>query len=108
MGVTERLGARVPREAVFAEDDGRPFTLASLSGRPLLLSFNYTGCPRLCGLQLGGMARALHQAGWKGARFSAGSMLTVSTENSSPDQLRSRSARAIPASWSPQSLGHPV
>ncbi len=69
VGVTERLGARVPREAVFAEDDGRPFTLASLSGRPLLLSFNYTGCPRLCGLQLAGIARGLRQLGWTGEGF---------------------------------------
>ena len=69
VGVAERLGARVPRQAVFAEAEDRPLALDSLSGRPLLLSFNYTGCPRLCGLQLGGMARALRELGWKGERF---------------------------------------
>lgn len=70
VGVVERLGAPVPRAAAFAEDDGRPLALSELGGRPLLLSFNYTGCPRLCGLQLGGVARALRELGWKGERFS--------------------------------------
>ncbi len=70
VGVVERLGAQVPRDAAFAEDDGRPLALAALGGRPLLLSFNYTGCPRLCGLQLGGMARALRESGGTGERFS--------------------------------------
>jgi len=70
VGVVERLGARVPRSASFAEDDGRPLALSELGGRPLLVSFNYTGCPRLCGLQLGGIARALRELGWKGERFS--------------------------------------
>lgn len=70
VGVVERLGAQVPGDASFAEDDGRPLSLAALRGRPLLLSFNYTGCPRLCGLQLGGIARALRELGWKGERFS--------------------------------------
>lgn len=71
VGVVERLGAGVPRQAAFAEDDGRPLSLSALAGRPLLLSFNYTGCPRLCGLQLAGMARAFKRAGWTGDRFSA-------------------------------------
>jgi protein SCO1/2 len=44
-------------------------TLSSLGGRPLLLSFNYTGCPRLCGLQLSGLARALRDRGWDGGQF---------------------------------------
>ncbi len=86
VGVTERLGARVPREAAFAEDDGRPLPLSSLSGRPLLLSFNYTGCPRLCGLQLGGMARALRDLHWRGERFQ---VATVSIDPAEPlPQLR--------------------
>jgi protein SCO1/2 len=77
VGVVERLGARVPRAAAFAEDDGRPLALSELAGRPILLSFNYTGCPRLCGLQLGGMARALRELDWKGERFS---VVTVSID----------------------------
>lgn len=70
VGVEERLGATLPRDATFTDSEGRPLTLASLGGRPLLLSFNYTSCPRLCGLQLAGLARALKESGWTGDGFS--------------------------------------
>src|SRR5512147_1935902 len=63
VGVVERLGAAVPRQATFAEAEGGSLSLSALAGRPVLLSFNYTGCPRLCGIQLAGLARALRQAG---------------------------------------------
>ncbi len=75
--VVERLGAAVPLDAAFTDTDGRPLTLAALAGRPVLLSFNYTGCPRLCGLQLAGIARALRDLGWSGDGFS---VLTVSID----------------------------
>jgi protein SCO1/2 len=70
VGVEERLGAAVPRGATLAEADGDRLSLADLAGKPVLLSFNYTGCPRLCGLQLSGLARALREAGWDGEGFS--------------------------------------
>jgi protein SCO1/2 len=70
IGVTEKLGAAVPRDATFTDASGTQLTLGALAGRPLLLSFNYTGCPRLCGLQLSGLARALRDRGWSGDAFS--------------------------------------
>ncbi len=70
VGVVERLGAAVPRDAVLTEPDGSRTSLAALGGRPLLLSFNYTSCPRLCEIQLSALARALHDMGWAGDRFS--------------------------------------
>ena len=77
VGVTERLGAAVPRGAVLTEPDGSRTSLAALGGRPVLLSFNYTSCPRLCGLQLSALARTLHDLGWDGERFS---VLTVTID----------------------------
>ncbi len=77
VGVVERLGAEVPRDAAFTDEGGRSFTLSALAGRPVLLSFNYTGCPRLCGLQLAGLARTLRELGWDGERFS---VVTVSID----------------------------
>lgn len=77
VGTTERLGAFVPREAPLTEDDGRTLTLGALGGRPVLLSFNYTSCPKLCGLQLAGLAKALRELGWNGERFS---VVTVSLD----------------------------
>ncbi len=69
IGVTERLGAAVPLDAAFTDSAGRPLALRALAGRPVLLSFNYTGCPRLCGLQLSGLARALRDRAWDGQGF---------------------------------------
>jgi protein SCO1/2 len=85
VGVRERLGAAVPRDAAFTEAAGREVTLRDLGGGPLLLSFNYTSCPRLCGLQLAGLARALRDEGWRGDGFA---IATVSIDPAEkPDQL---------------------
>lgn len=77
VGVEERLGAAVPGDLAFTAEDGRAVALRDLRGEPALLSFNYTGCQKLCGVQLAGLARALHESGWDGRRFS---VLTVSID----------------------------
>jgi protein SCO1/2 len=70
IGVVERLGAEVPMDLAFTGEDGRPVALRDLSGQPVLLSFNYTSCEKLCSLQLAGLARALRESRWKGEGFS--------------------------------------
>lgn len=70
VGVVERLGAAVPRDAVLTEPDGARTSLAALGGRPVLLSFNYTSCPRLCGIQLSALGRTLRDMRWTGDGFS--------------------------------------
>ena len=87
VGVVERLGAAVPLSGAFTDSEGRPVQLADRSGRPLLLSFNYTSCPRLCGLQLGGLARGLKEAGWTGEGFD------VATVSIDPGEKREQMAR---------------
>ncbi|HEY6005520.1 MAG TPA: SCO family protein, partial [Anaeromyxobacter sp.] len=77
VGVEERLGAAVPADLTFTAEDERAVALRGLRGKPVLLSFNYTGCRKLCGVQLAGLARALHELGWDGQRFS---VLTVSID----------------------------
>jgi protein SCO1/2 len=74
IGVVERLGGAVPRDAVLADADGSRTSLAALAGKPVLLSFNYTSCPKLCGLQLAALARGLRDLEWAGDRFT---VLTV-------------------------------
>ena len=87
VGVVERLGAAVPFSGAFTDSEGRPFQLGGRAGRPLLLSFNYTSCPRLCGLQLGGLARGLEEAGWAGEGFD------VATVSIDPAEKREQMAR---------------
>ncbi len=100
VGVEEKLGARVPRDARFTDPEGHPVTLASLGDRPVLLSFNYTGCPRLCGLQLSGLARALREAGWDGGGYA---VVTVSVDpKEQPQQLAAyKQARVREAGGTP-------
>jgi protein SCO1/2 len=43
--------------------DGRPFDLASLRGRPVLLSFGYTHCPDVCPTTLSELAAAMEKLG---------------------------------------------
>ena len=50
LAVDERLGAAVPRDARFEDEEGSSVALADLASRPVLLSFNYTACLRLCGV----------------------------------------------------------
>ena len=87
IGVVERLGAAVPLGGAFTDSEGRPVHLGDRAGRPLLLSFNYTSCPRLCGLQLGGLARGLKEAGWAGEAFD------VATVSIDPAEKREQMAR---------------
>lgn len=87
IGITEKLGAAVPRSATFTDSAGRPIRLSDLAGKPVLLSFNYTACPRLCGLQLHGIARALKEAGWDGSAFH---VVTVSID---PEEKQEQLAR---------------
>lgn len=77
IGVVERLGAAVPLDVALAGDEGRPVALRDLAGQPVLLSFNYTSCEKLCSLQLSGLARALHDLRWSGEGFA---ILTVSID----------------------------
>lgn len=106
LAVDERLGAGVPRDAVFEDEQGRPVALRELGGRPVLLSFNYVACLRLCGVQLAGIARALHELGWRGEGFT---LFTVAID---PEETRAAAARskdevvrqvgggdAVPGAW---------
>jgi len=78
-GIPSALGNFVVPLMVGAKDVAFP--------RVNLLSFNYTSCPRLCGLQLGGLARGLKEAGWAGEAFD------VATVSIDPAEKREQMAR---------------
>jgi protein SCO1/2 len=45
------------------DQDGRPFTLSSLRGRPVLVFFGYTHCPDVCPVTVGIVSQAVAAAG---------------------------------------------
>jgi protein SCO1/2 len=63
--IVERLGERVPADAVFTGPEGKALRLGDLLGRgqPVVVSLVYYNCPMLCGLVLGGLSRAMRQTG---------------------------------------------
>jgi protein SCO1 len=63
--IRERLGEKVPLDVAFTGADGKPVRLAEIfaRGRPVVLALVYYDCPMLCGLLLGGAARAMGQMG---------------------------------------------
>ena len=80
VGVTERLDNQVPLDLPFIDSGGSPVTLADLvdGTRPIILTMNYSNCPRLCSLQLNGLFAGLQKLPWDlGGKFQ---MITVSID----------------------------
>lgn len=80
VGVNERLEEQVPLGLEFLDSSGHPVTLAEYFDgiRPVILTMNYSNCPRLCSLQLNGVFAALQRMDWDlGAKFQ---MVTVSID----------------------------
>lgn len=78
-----------------ADTDGRPVTLASLRGAPVLLFFGYTRCTDFCPLTLDRLSRAVRELGGRagGARIV---FVTVDPAHDTPDVLREYVARFGP------------
>ncbi len=55
----EVAGALQAPPLELTDQDGRPFTLASLAGRPVLVFFGYTHCPDVCPESIGLIGQAL-------------------------------------------------
>ena len=60
-GVDEHVGALLPLDARFVKEDGNAYPLEKFfeSGRPVILTMNYSNCPMLCNLQLTNLVAAL-------------------------------------------------
>lgn len=64
--VIEKIGDPIPLDLQFTDDDNDNVTLREYfrPGRPVLISLNYSNCPRLCSYQLTDMAKALRDMDW--------------------------------------------
>lgn len=66
VGIDEHLGAQIPLDLQFRDENGNEVALASLfpGDRPAVLSLNYSDCPMLCTLVLNGLIDGLEQLSW--------------------------------------------
>lgn len=67
VGIDENLGQAVDLDAKFLDENGNVVALKKFftAGRPVIMSMNYSTCPQLCDLQLGGLINSLEQTGLK-------------------------------------------
>lgn len=60
VGIDQKLNDRVPLDVELRDESGNRVPLRSYFGsKPVILSFVYYGCPRLCSMQLTGLLKSL-------------------------------------------------
>jgi protein SCO1 len=79
-------------EIALTDHHGRPATLESFRGHPVLLFFGFTHCPDVCPLTLAKLVRAVEHAG-RPARDARILLVTVDPERDTPEALRAYAAR---------------
>jgi len=87
VGVTEKLGATIPLDLSFVNEDGEPVRLGEYfgDGKPVILTLNYARCAMLCGLQLAGFVEGLSELSWTpGDQFR---IVTVSIDPTEPPMV---------------------
>jgi protein SCO1/2 len=67
VGIDQKMGAQVPLDIPFTDDDGRSVALRQYLGKPVILALVYYQCPSLCNMVLNGVARSV-----KGLKMTAG------------------------------------
>jgi cytochrome oxidase Cu insertion factor (SCO1/SenC/PrrC family) len=83
-------------EFALADHDGRPVSLRSYRGAPVLLFFGYTHCPDVCPLTLDKLTRALRTGGRR-TRDVRILLVTLDPERDTPAALKAYAARFGPA-----------
>lgn len=83
VSVTEKIGEKLPLDFVFVDDNNKTVRLAQYftSGRPVIITFNYSDCVRFCDLQLNDMANA-----FKAMKLDPGTDFTVLTISVDPNE----------------------
>jgi protein SCO1/2 len=63
VGIDQNLGHSVPDHLVFTNAQGQSTSLSKLlkTGKPVLLSLNYSNCPGMCVAQLNGLVQGLNR-----------------------------------------------
>lgn len=91
------IGAAVP-DVVLTDDQGREFHLASLRGKPLVLSPIFTTCPHACQMITSGLRESLLDIGPPGDSYEV-ITLTFDPADSLSVLRDYREARELPDGW---------
>ena len=103
MEVVDYRGNTMPLSDTLYDGKGGNRTLGDWMNQrtPTILTFNYTGCPMLCGLQQDGLAKSINQLSLKVGRDFH--VVTISIDpNESPSALRQATQRMssmVNANW---------
>jgi protein SCO1/2 len=82
VGFDQKLGAQVPLDAAFRNENGTNVSLRDYLGKkPLVLSLVYYECPMLCGMSMQGLASTM-----KALKWSAGEEFEVATVSFDPSE----------------------
>lgn len=61
IGIDQKLGAELPKDAVFTDDNGKQIKLGDLFGqRPAIVIMVYYECPQLCNMVLNQLVRTMN------------------------------------------------
>jgi len=98
IGIEQKLGAQMPLDVEFKDEDGKAVKLGSYfnTGRPVIIAFVYYECPMLCNQVLNGLSGSL-----KGITLDAGKDFDVvaisfdARENDKPDLAKNKKASYV-------------
>lgn len=91
LGFDQKLGASLPLDLVFRDEDGRAAPLRRLfHGAPVILVLEYMHCPSLCGLALGNLVQSLAQSTLKGGRDFEVVAVSIDPREKPPDAVSAR------------------
>jgi protein SCO1/2 len=81
--VVEKLDTHLPLDLGFTDESGKPVLLRDyVDGKvPVIVTLNYSNCPMLCNLQLGGFVKSLKQVEW-----TAGKEFRIVTVSLDPEE----------------------
>ncbi|MEI6206664.1 MAG: SCO family protein [Desulfuromonadales bacterium] len=88
IGLDEHLGAKVPLDAVFNDESGRPVRLGDLITGPTMLLPVYYSCTNVCNYLQGGLARIIRELNGK-----PGSDYRIISISFNPDETPEQAAR---------------
>ena len=89
VGLDEKLGAILPLDLVFTDEQGNPVSLAELVTKPTIIAPVYYRCPNVCHFLQGDLARVL-----PGLKLKAGEdyqVISVSFDDTEKPELAQRS-----------------